>query len=88
MGRALVRDGVRGQCAKGGGSPGAQRLLVLHSKIAVKASMTVHLVRLNKCHRFEPPRFSCPRSTMLFLYKGPHYGSTQSFARNTLCGPA
>ena len=27
-------------------------------KHAVKASMIVHLVRLSKCHRFEPPRFS------------------------------
>ena len=29
-------------------------------KNAVKASMIVHLVRLNKCHCFELPRFSLP----------------------------
>ena len=29
-------------------------------KNAVKPSMIVHLVRLKKCHRFNPPRFSMP----------------------------
>ena len=39
---------------------GANGYLFPIPKNAVKASMIVHLVRLNKFHRFEPPRFSLP----------------------------
>ena len=60
MARALVRDRVLRQCAEGGGPLGPNRYLFPISKNAVKASMIVHLVRLNKCHRFEPQRFSLP----------------------------
>ena len=61
MARALVRDGVLRQCAEGGGGhQGPNGYLFPIPKSAVKASMIVHLVRLNKCHRFRPPRFSLP----------------------------
>ena len=61
MARALVGDGVLRQCAGGGGGPlGANGYLFPIPKNAVKTSMIVHLVRLNKCHRFEPPRFGLP----------------------------
>ena len=61
MARALVRDGVLRQCADGGGGPlGPNSYLFPIPKNAVKASMIVHLVRLNKCHRFDPPPFSMP----------------------------
>ena len=60
MARALVRDGVLRQCAEGGGHHGPNGDLFPIPKNAVKASMIVQLVRLNKCHRFRPPRFSLP----------------------------
>ena len=61
MARALVRDGVLRQCAGGGGGhQGPNGYLFPIPKNAVKASMIVHLVRLNKCHQFRPPRFSLP----------------------------
>ena len=58
MARALVRDRVLRQCAEGGGPVGPNGYLFPIPKNAVKASMIVHLVRLNKCQRFGPPRFS------------------------------
>ena len=58
MARALVRDRVLRQCAEGGGPVGPNGYLFPIPKNAVKASMIVHLVRLNKCRLFGPPRFS------------------------------
>ena len=61
MARALLTDRVLRQCAEGGGGPlGPNPYLFPIPKNAVKASMIVHLVCLNKCHRFELPRFSLP----------------------------
>ena len=60
MARALVRDGVLRQCAEGGGPMEPNGYLFPSPKIAVKDSMIMHLVCLNKCHCFEPPRFSLP----------------------------
>ena len=49
--------GSSGSVLRGGGPLGANGYLFPIPKNAVKASM---IVRLNKCHRFEPPRFSLP----------------------------
>ena len=58
MARALVRDGVLRQFAEGEGPLGPNGYLFPIPKNAVKASMIVHLVHLNKCHYFEPPGIS------------------------------
>ena len=47
-------------CWGGGGPLGPNGYLFPIPKNAVKACMIMHLVRLNKCHRFEPPCFSLP----------------------------
>ena len=53
--------GSSGNVLMGGGGPlGPNGYLFPIPKNAVKASMIVHLVRLNKCHHFGPPRFSLP----------------------------
>ena len=51
--------GSSGNVLMGGRGPlGPNGYLFTISKNAVKASIIVHLVRLNKCHPFDPPRFS------------------------------
>ena len=73
MARALVRDGVLRQCAEGGGGPlGPNGYLFPIPKNAVTASMIVHLVRPNKCHRFSPPSFSLPSVEDLAFLIQPH----------------
>ena len=53
--------GSSGNVLKGGGAPlGPNGYLFPIPKNASKACMIVHFVRLNKYHRFEPPRFSLP----------------------------
>ena len=76
MARALVRDGVLRQCARGGGGPqGPNGYLFPIPKNAVKASMIVHSVRLNKCHQFRPPRFSLPSvEDLAFLIQAHNMG--------------
>ena len=52
--------GSSGSVLRGGGPQGPNGYLFPIPKNAVKASMIVHLVRLNKCNQFCPPRFSLP----------------------------
>ena len=85
MARALVRDGVLRQCAGGGGGLGPNGHLFPIPKSAVNASMIVHLVRLNKCHRFEPLRFSLPSVEDLAFLIQAHSMGLPSLSLGTPC---
>ena len=81
MARALVRVGVLRPCAGGGGRGVNGRpngYLFRIPKNEMKASMIVHLVGLNKQHRFKAPRFSLPSvEDLAFLIQAHSMGLSQ-----------